>query len=264
MSGIVRKIEGNLTFSKKYTFCTLVTRFNEYMEMVESAKHAGFDQDDVEFLYFDNKESNKFDGYNGINRALREAKGQYLIFCHQDILFNYDNRECLDQRIKELELIDAHWAVAGNAGKNEFGYTFIRISDPSFSNLSLGQFPEQVMSLDENFLIINRYHNLATTEFYLKGFHLYAIDLCQNAKNLGLKSYVINFHLYHKSPGNVDESYFKLQNSYKRLQYERKQAQFFWAMCSQFYVSNSYLRNIFFNSKRILRLCRSLLKKKFI
>lgn len=262
MSDLVRKIEGMDTFSKKYTFCTLVTRFHEYMEMVDSAKKAGFVGEDIEFLYFDNKESNQFDGYSGINRALREAQGQYLIFCHQDILFNYDKREILDQKIQELDAIDADWAVAGNAGKNANGNTYIRISDPCFSDLKLGNFPTAVMSLDENFLIINRKHNLSTTSHLLKGFHLYAIDLCQNARNLGLKSYVIDFHLYHKSPGKVDQSYFNVQNSYREMQYQRKQAQFFWAMCSQFYVSNSYYKNIFFNLKKVLRLSRSILKKK--
>lgn len=258
----IRKIEGDLIFSKKYTFCTLMTRYEEYLEMVESAKLAGFDSDDVEFLFFDNKESNQFDGYSGINRALREAEGQYLIFCHQDILFKYDRREVLDQRLQELECIDRNWGIAGNAGKNENGNTYIRISDPHFSDLRHGEFPECVMSLDENFLIINRKHNLSTTEFFLKGFHLYAIDLCQNARNLGLKSYVIDFHLYHKSPGKVDQSYFDVQDAYMDMQYFRKKSQFFWAMCSQFYVSNSHLKNVFLNLKRILRLSRTILKKK--
>lgn len=262
MSDFIRKIEGDLIFSKKYTFCTLMTRYDEYLEMVESAKLAGFDSEDIEFFFFDNKKSNQFDGYSGINRALREAEGRYLIFCHQDILFKYDCREVLDQRLQELECIDHNWGVAGNAGKNENGNTYIRISDPHFLDLKHGEFPESVMSLDENFLIINRKHNLSTTEFLLRGFHLYAIDLCQNARNLGLKNYVIDFHLYHKSPGKVDQSYFEAQQNYMDMQYFRKKSQFFWAMCSQFYVSNSRLKNIFFNLRRILRLARTILKKK--
>ncbi|MFT4020746.1 MAG: glycosyltransferase family A protein [Acinetobacter sp.] len=232
------------------------------MEMVESAKRAGFDTDDVEFLYFDNKNSNQYDGYSGINRALREAKGEYLIFCHQDILFQYDSREDLENNLKQLEQQDANWAIAGNAGKNEKGDTYIRISDPHYTNLKEGTFPAQVMSLDENFLILNRKHNLSTSAKIMKGFHLYAIDLCQNAKLLGLKSYVIDFHLHHKSPGNVDQSYFAVQQAYMDMQYQRKQPQYFWAMCSHFYVSNHPLKNIFFNIKRILRLVRSLSKGK--
>ncbi|WP_407545647.1 acyl esterase [Acinetobacter baumannii] len=223
MSNLVRKLGGDLKFEKKFTFCTLVTRFDEYMEMVESARLAGFDEK-VEFLYFDNKNSNQFDGYSGINRALKEAKGEYLIFCHQDILFKYDSRDDLEQRILEIENIDPNWAVLGNAGKSEAGHTYVRISDPVFPYLKKGILPSQVMSLDENFLILNRKHNLSTTSSILNGFHFYAIDLCQNAKNLGLKSYVIDFHLYHKSPGNVDQSYFDVQKAYIQLLYQRKQS----------------------------------------
>ena len=177
-------------------------------------------------------------------------------------MFEYDTRYILEKRITELEQIDANWAVVGNAGKRENGNTCIHISDPIFPNIKEGSFPSAVMSLDENFLILNRRHNLSTTSNILKGFHLYAIDLCQNARNLGLKSYVIDFKLYHKSPGKVDQSYFDVQNSYINLQFHRKQPQFFWAMCSQFYVSSNSLKNVFFNLKKILRLSRSIMKKR--
>ena len=76
----VLKIEDDLIYTKIFSFCTLVTRLDEYMEMVESAQGAGFDGEDVEFLYFDNREINKYDGYSAINRAIKEAKGKYLIF----------------------------------------------------------------------------------------------------------------------------------------------------------------------------------------
>lgn len=104
------KIEADFFFEKKFTFCTLVTRFDEYIEMVESAKKAGFD-DDIEYIYFDNEESNQFDGYSGINRALKVAQGEYLIFCHQDILFNYDQRPQLEKCLHELEGKDPNWVI---------------------------------------------------------------------------------------------------------------------------------------------------------
>lgn len=258
----IRKIEGKLAFEKKFTFCTLVTRFDEYMEMVESAKKAGFDGNDVEFLYFDNKNSNQFDGYSGINRAIKEAKGEYLIFCHQDILFHADKRHDLELKLKELSGIDENWAIAGNAGKGYLTNVSIRITDPHHENLKEGEFPSLVMSLDENFLIINQRVNIANTD-NMKGFHLYAIDLCQNAKSLGYSSYVIDFHLYHKSPGKVDQSYFDVQSAFMTMQSKRKQDQFFWAMCSNFYVSNSKFKMWLFNLKRVLRFCRMLHKQQF-
>lgn len=248
-------------FDKIFSFCTLMTRSQEYLEMVESAQKAGFSDDFTEFYYFDNKNSNVYDAYKGINKALRHVKGQYLIFCHQDILFNYDDCQKLQKLLNQLDVDHPDWAIAGNAGKDEFGGVHIRISDAHYNDLSIGTFPKQVMSLDENFLIINRKNNIACSTVF-RGFHLYGTDLCQNAYKLGLKSFVIDFHLYHKSPGNVDQSYRELQKQYMDWQLNLKQADFIWAMCSNFYMSNSKLKNWFFNLKQILRWSRTIHKRK--
>lgn len=261
MLNSIRKIEGHLSFEKKFSFCTLVTRFDEYIEMVESAQLAGFVGDDVEFLYFDNKNSNQFDGYSGVNRAIKEAKGQYLIFCHQDILFQFDTRQDLEHRIAELEQLDPYWAVLGNAGKTLHEVLKIRISDPHGANQHRGELPAEVLSLDENFLIINQLQNFECSA-NLSGFHLYATDLCQNALSFGLKSYVIDFHLLHKSPGKLDQSYFMAQKEYMDLLYQRKQKQFIWTVCSSFFISSSKILNFLFNQRRMLRWARKRFKKR--
>lgn len=254
-------IDTNLTFAKKYTFCTLVTRFDEYLEMVESAKNKGFIGDDVEFLYFDNQNGNGADGYLGINVALQKAQGEYLIFCHQDIVFFDDDRKKLDACLQELENQDKNWAVCGNAGKDWLGYLKVRITDPSMKDLSIGNFPEKVMSLDENFLILNRKNRFANSSAILNGFHLYALDLCQNAITIGLNCYVIDFHLKHKSSGNLNQSYFDLETQYKNIQFQRKQPQDFFAVCSHFTVGNSKIFNWIFKYKTFARWRRSYLKR---
>lgn len=220
-------ITTELIFTKKYTFCTLVTRLDEYLEMVESAKNKGFVGDDVEFLYFDNQKSNCADGYLGINVALQTAQGEYLIFCHQDIVFFDDDREKLDTCLKELEHKNKNWAVCGNAGRDYLGDLKVRITDPAMDNLSVGNFPVSVVSLDENFLILNRKNRFANSSALLNGFHLYALDLCQNAIAMGLACYVIDFHLLHKSGGHLNQSYFDIEHQYKEIQYQRKQPQDF-------------------------------------
>lgn len=246
-------------FTKHFSFCTLVTRYDEYLEMVDSAKQAGFSGPDVEFLYFDNKQSNQYDGYSGINKAIRVARGKYLIFCHQDILFKFDTRDILEQRIKELEHLDPNWAVAGNAGKNKFGQVKIRISDPHGGDIKRGTMPAEVISLDENFLAINLRQNISCSSI-LSGFHLYGTDLCQNANALGLKNYVINFHLLHKSGGKVDQNYFSIQKKYINYQRHKKQSQYIWGMCSSFYISSSSFMNFIMNLKYITKLIKKIKK----
>lgn len=248
-----------MSFSYKFTFCTLVTKYDEYKEMVLSAKKVGFDGEDVEFLYFDNFNSNGFDGFNGINRAIKEARGEYLIFCHQDILFNYDDRKNLENCIQELEEIDSRWAVAGNAGVREDGRAIMRITDPNNINVQRGGFPGEVVSLDENFLVINRKQSISCST-YLSGFHLYGTDICQNAIDMGLKSYVINFHLLHKSPGNIDDSFYKSREKFINFYNKRKKPKLIWTMCTVFYISNNKLINFLYKFNFVIKLNKKIKK----
>lgn len=235
----------NQVFENKIEFYTLVTRFEEYNEMVDSAKKLGFDREDVKFYYFDNKNSNAFDGYSGLNHALKICKSEYMIFCHQDILFHYDDYGKLFDCINELENIDGNWAVAGNAGKNEKGEYFINITDPN-GEQKIGNLPASVMSLDENFMIINMKHNIGCSQL-LAGFHLYATDLCQNAINLGLNCYVIDFHLYHKSSGSLDKNFYVSIENYISMVKKRKTTQIIYTACTKFFVSNNIMLNKIFN-----------------
>lgn len=250
----ILKINDDIIFNKKFTFCTLVTRYEEYMEMVQSAQQKGFVGDDVEFLYFDNKNSNKYDGYSGINKAIRQAEGEFLIFCHQDIIFHDDNRHQLEGCLSELEMKDPNWAVAGNAGiKNDSsGQGKVRITDPNQINFSVGDFPEQVVSVDENFIVINRKHSFSCSS-NLFGFHFYGLDLCQNAKELGLNTYVINFHLLHKSAGKLDTSFYESKKEYIKHLQKRKKSQIIRTTCTHFYVSSSVLFNWIFSFETFFR-----------
>ncbi|GAB3054964.1 hypothetical protein GCM10027155_21690 [Acinetobacter apis] len=243
----------------KISFYTLVTRFSEYTEMVESAKSIGFQT--CNFFYFDNKKSNDFDGFSGLNYALKHCTSDYMIFCHQDIIFNFDTKNILIDKINELEQLDPNWAIIGNAGVTEKGEVILKITDPHGPNQTKGPFPSQVMSVDENFMVINTKHNLSCST-QMKGFHLYGLDLCQNAANLGLKSYVVDFHLTHKSKGNIDHSFFTARDNYIKIQEERKRIQFFFTTCTKFLVSNTKLFNVLLNNKVALKLLSILLKFK--
>ncbi len=254
-----KSIQHEAIFKFKYSFCTLVTNVNEYHEMVASAKRAGFD-DGVEYLFIDNSEKNEFDGFSGYNRFLIDAQGEFIVFCHQDILFEFDNRSVLEERMEALSQFNSKWAILGNAGKMHTGQSVVRISDPRASDLRRGDFPSQVMSVDENFMVIKRQANVACSS-QLSGFHLYATDLCQNADYLGYECFVIDFHLRHKSAGNPNESYFAVQNQLKEVYKHRKRTQVIQAMCSRFLVSSSSLLMLIGNQKWLLNLHKSLAEK---
>lgn len=246
-------------FDNEIDFFTLVTKYEEYFEMIKSAEKSGFNKEDINFFYFDNSDSNNFDGFSACNYALKFSKAKYIIFCHQDILFNFDTYVRLTNCINELNNIDPLWGVAGNAGVSKFGELKLRITDPHGSNQKKGNFPEQVISLDENFLIFNNKYNLSCTN-YLKGFHMYGLDLCTNAISLGLNCYVIDFHLTHKSGGKVDNSFILSRKRFISGVKKRLGIKYFATTCTDFFVTSNDFLNIILNNRVVLKINRVILK----
>jgi len=194
----------------KFSICTLVTRAGEYTEMLESFVRAGFAPEDCEYLFISNIEGNERDAYEGYNLFLQTARGEYIILCHQDILLNFDRREVLEKRIRELNELDPTWALLGNAGiGRRFGQPVvsIRISYPDGDG-TIGVFPIKAQSLDENFIVVRREANLCVSH-NLAGYHFYGTDMCRIAKVLGRTAYVVDFHLLHKSRGKFDDQFFR-------------------------------------------------------
>ena len=195
-----------------YSICTCVTRPSQYAEMVASFQSAGFGFPDAEFLYVDNSTSNGLDAFAAYNLFLRIARGRYVVLCHQDIVLR-DDRTHLDRLIADIELLDPQWAVLGNAGGVSINRLAIRISDRWGENARRGgPFPARVSSLDENFIIVRGEANLALSSD-LRGFHLYGTDICLIADLLGYHAYVIDFHVWHKGEGTVDEAFWSLRKA---------------------------------------------------
>jgi len=204
----LNKITSSEKNAFKYSICTLTTRIEEYHGMVSSFINAGFNTLECEFLYIDNSDYNAADAYQGINWFLSRAKGEYIIICHQDVLINRDQRADLELRLAELQELDEHWAICGNAGAAGPNHIVYHISYPNNVFKNKGQFPQKVTALDENFLVLKKNAMLAQSND-LSGFHLYATDLCLNAEMRGYSAYAIAFNLTHKSYGNADETFRK-------------------------------------------------------
>ena len=188
----------------RYSICTLVSRPAEYRAMAQSFAAVGFGPPDCEFLFLDNSAGNRFDAYAGYNIFLRAARGDYVVLCHQDVRLLSDGRERLDAVIAELDSLDPHWGLFGNAGGLRSGNLAIRISDPHGENVAQGgPFPVACQTLDENFIVVRAAANLAVSND-LHGFHLYGTDMCMLASILGYSAYIVDFHLRHESEGVID------------------------------------------------------------
>lgn len=246
----VRQLNGLPAPPFKFSICTLVTRPHEYVEMVDSFVKAGFDPKSCEYLYIANIGVNHYDAYSGYNLFLQAAGGEYIILCHQDILLKFDRREVLEQRIHELDALDSTWAVLGNAGG-----AVIRISDSSVE-YNTGPFPAKVDSLDGNFILGKREANLCLSHD-MAGFHFYDTDLCRIAKVLGRTSWVVDFHLYHKGRGNIDDHFFLVRDRLISKYRSALRGGMIQGTCAKIYLSGNAFATWLFNpSRRETLFCR--------
>lgn len=196
-----------------FSFCTLMTKRQQYDEFRVSMQSAGFTDKDCEYLVVDNSRGNAGDGYSGLNALLTGARGTFVILCHQDLLA-IDQREVLERRLAELDRVDPMWAVAGNAGGRYAGEVFLHITDATHGEQRMGNLPQKVLTLDENFMITRRDRRIALSAD-LGGFHLYGSDICMVANVLGYTSYVIDFHLNHLGLGGVSAEFLACRDAFK-------------------------------------------------
>lgn len=217
-----RRLIGAASPEKAYTIATLVTDPGQYDAMRASFAAGGFTTKDCEYVFIDNTGTEQTCAFTGLSVALREARGRYVILCHQDVrlLQGGDTRADLDCRLAELTEHDPDWAIAGNAGGVAPGQLALRISDPHGRDQHVGNLPAMVSSLDENFIVVRRNADL-TFSNDLSGFHFYATDLCLVADILGWNTYVIDFHLEHLSAGNSRSRDFAVSKEHVREKWSK-------------------------------------------
>jgi hypothetical protein len=224
-----------------YTIATLVSNRSQYDAMLASFRGKGFTDADCEFLFVDNTGPSQTDAYSGLNALLNAAHAPIVILCHQDIRLLYDGRSILDRRIGELCEVDPAWALAGNAGGVSAGKLALRISDPHGKNQAVGRFPEQVMTLDENFIVVRREARVGFSRD-LAGFHFYGADICLHASLLGHSAYVIDFHLEHLSPGKKDKTFAEAERAFRAKWSAALSPRWIQTTCSLVHISGTPAR----------------------
>ncbi len=197
----------------RFTIGTLVNTRAHYDQMLDSFHRGGFTGDTTEYLYIDNTGPDQTCAYSGLNAILNAARGSYVVLCHQDVRLFADDRETLELRLDELQSRDPMWALAGNAGGVAPGILALRISDPHGNDQNSGNLPSQVVSLDENFIVVKAASRVGFSAD-LTGFHFYGTDICLHAGLAGYTAYVIDFHLRHLSGGNKSEAFALAQDRF--------------------------------------------------
>lgn len=226
----------------RYTIGTLVTDRAQYNAMLQSFRAGGFTDALCEFVFVDNTGPLQTDAYRGLNALLNAAHAPTVILCHQDVRLLSDGRASLDERLNELSKRDANWALAGNAGGVSAGRLALCITDPHGKGQRIGHFPERVVSLDENFIVVRREARLGFSND-LTGFHFYGADICMHAAQMGYSAYVIDFHLEHLSPGKKDMSFAAAENAFRNKWSRALTPRWVQTTCSLVHLSGGPMRN---------------------
>ncbi|RYE14804.1 MAG: hypothetical protein EOP34_05440 [Rickettsiales bacterium] len=240
------KLINKLTYDFEFSICTLVTRETEYQEMLQSFVDKGFNTDYCEYLHIDNTKGCTFEAFEGLNLFLQQAKGKYIIICHQDILLHKDGYPELQTCINTINKIDIKWAVCGNAGASGPNHIVYHVTYPDNKFMNKGKLPLKVSALDENFLLIKNSAHLRLSN-NLKGFHLYATDLILQAELNGYSAYVIPFNLIHKSRGNKSNDFFIIRNELIKKYNFFFRSRWIQTNSTVFYLSGSPFRKLFGN-----------------
>lgn len=189
-----------------FTICTLVTDQSVYRAMRESFKAGGFDLCS-QYIFADNSSGTNWLPFMFMKECAALGLGKYFIFVHQDVLLLDDGVDQLKNQLDKLSLLDSSWKMAGNAGVTLDLKYAIRISDPRQVDVRVGNLPQKVVSLDENFIVLRGESVLCVPDIDF-GFHHFASILVNALGGHKYSAYVIDFHIMHLSSGNINVEFY--------------------------------------------------------
>jgi glycosyltransferase involved in cell wall biosynthesis len=175
---------------------------------------------EYELILIDNTEAKFKSAAEALNKGGEKARGNYLLFVHQDIdLLSDEWLENCELILNSLE----NFAIAGVAGRSkEVPTTLTNIFDgippePAGTQIKI---PTKVLTLDECLVLIPTqiFKKIKFDEEVCDNWHLYTVDYSLVAKKNGYDVYVIPLHLYHRSSGFSfsDDYYITLKKLLKK------------------------------------------------
>lgn len=156
-----------------------------------------------ELILIDNTQKKFKSAAEAFNQEGKKAKGNYIIFTHQDVDLSsnmfLNNLEIILDSISNL-------GIAGVAGKSKEKIIVSNIKEgipPKLSGKIQINEPVKIQTLDECLFIIpkNIFDEVPFDEKVCSGWHLYAVDYSLSIKERGQDVYVVPASIYHKSTG---------------------------------------------------------------
>jgi len=182
------------------SFVTCVSNWHTYKENVLASLHnTKSDERLFECIPIDNV-SNRLSAAQALNKGLDQSRANFVVFCHQDIIFPPEWTSCLFKSIEEIEQSFSVWGVIGFAGRCADGSHSGHVLEPRGEYFH-PPMPKQVQTVDECCMVVKKESSLRFDESFTH-FHLYGSDLCLSAIYRGMPCYTVDCCLEHLSRGN--------------------------------------------------------------
>jgi len=234
------KFDENLLFMiPKMSVCYLCRDSNSKNQLFNGV--VNFFPDETQFLLLDNSMA-QINCYEAIRLFISQSTGDFILIIHDDVEFSGLNFYSLINELSRICKLDSKAALFGVAG--------VSFSDHS----SIGRFRDVAgehnwgfhegglaSSLDECFLVLRRDKGLSVSN-ELSGYHFYGTDLCLNAREKGLASYVINFPIIHKSTGSLDKNFFEARNQFEKHLQKKNNPRFVRTTCTVMYGGRNKIK----------------------
>ena len=151
-----------------------------------------------ELIALDNREGRYRSAAEALNYGGEQAKGDYIMFVHQDMWLASDSwLEDVERMVRSLPSLGVA-GVAGMSSRGKDWWQRVRFSINIFDEDRGGDSgrvtqPEEVQTLDECLLIVPRsvFDRIKFDEKVFDGWDCYGADYCLCARGSGLKVYVI-------------------------------------------------------------------------
>ena len=180
---------------------------------------------DHEIIVIDNSEK-RFSIFSAYNEAIRRARGNILVFMHDDILYKTKNWGCIVAKVLEDEKIGVVGCVGGHVlGKEPTSWWDSkilsgcyeqkdgdRINKVVYERYNATLEPISVAAIDGLWMCFRNdvFNKIRWDEDSFTGFHFYDMDICMQIHSIGMEVKVIyDVLIEHESMGRCDEKYFE-------------------------------------------------------
>lgn len=204
--------------------------------LIKSIKQQSFI--DYELILLDNCGSHYKSAVEALNKGAMQAKGDILLFIHQDVFIIDENGfSKINKFCKQF-----NFGVCGVAGVDINKRLFCSVVQGSNQKLAGERATDltEVQTLDECMFFVKK-ANFKGFEYIDDSWHLYAVSYSISCLQNNLKNYVLPIQVRHYSPGlSLDKTYFRTLKLYFKKHPEIKEI-----FCTMGYFKNNKLFSLY-------------------